>query len=339
MKKIFECPYCPGKAILNKKPIELHFRKEAFTVISHFYTCSSCNEEFTTTETDELSIIQLHNQFREKHNIPFPEEITALRKRYNLSSSKMSEILGFGANTFSNYESGEMPTVANGNLLRMAMHPDSFKTLLETSGHSALSKERFNKIIALNETIVNRGHPDAFPVLSLLQENPSSFTGYKLFDPERLKQIIIYYLQNCNRKFNDRIKLNKLLFYTDFMHYSQSGYSVSGISYRAIPYGPAPSKYDLIFSFLEQDDDFTLTQKNISNGNIVELYETNVEFHKSRFLETELETMKLILGLFGETSSWDIIEISHQETAWTELSQSRAIISYQKYAFDLKILS
>lgn len=336
MKKIIECPYCPNTAILYKKPIELHFRKEAFTVISHFYTCSSCSEEFTTTETDELSIIQLHNQYREKHNIPFPEEITALRKRYNLSSAKMSEILGFGANTFSNYESGEMPTVANGNLLRMAMHPDSFKTLLETSGHSALSKERFHKIIALNQALSSHGNEDVFPALFQLQENPTSFTGYKLFVPDRLKQLIIFYLKNCSKEFNDRIKLNKLLFYTDFLNYSKTGYSVTGISYRAIPYGPAPAKYYRIFSFLEQDDDFYLDQKKLAGGNIVELYETTAEFNSTLFTESEADTMKLIVEKFGTTSSWSIKELSHKENAWTELSESRSLIGFQQYAFNLK---
>ena len=144
MKKKIECPYCDGFANLKQEADELTYRKEVFKIIAHFYKCEKCKEEFTTTETDDISLTQVHNQYREKNNIPFPDEIAAIRRKYDLSASKMSEVLGLGANGYSNYENGEIPTPAYGNLISAAAQPPTFMNLLEkTKGH--FSDNAFNK--------------------------------------------------------------------------------------------------------------------------------------------------------------------------------------------------
>ena len=79
MKKVIECPYCDGNAILHKETKELNYRKEVFKILAHYYKCEKCAEEFTTTESDTISLMQAHNQYREKYSIPFPEEIAKLR--------------------------------------------------------------------------------------------------------------------------------------------------------------------------------------------------------------------------------------------------------------------
>ena len=61
-----ECPYCPGFASLQKQPIELLYRKENFHVVEYFYKCDTCCEEFTTTESDTLTMQQAHLQYLEK---------------------------------------------------------------------------------------------------------------------------------------------------------------------------------------------------------------------------------------------------------------------------------
>src|SRR3569833_2128964 len=112
MKTRVDCPYCDGTAELQKQPGEITYRKEIFKVVEHFYKCEKCGEEFTTTETDTITLTQAHNQYREKYNIPFPEEIVAIKEMYQLSATKMGEVLSLGANSYSNYEKGEMPSPA-----------------------------------------------------------------------------------------------------------------------------------------------------------------------------------------------------------------------------------
>ena len=89
-------------------------------------------ESFTTTELDVFNLNQVYNKYREKHNIPFPDQIMELRKKYKLSASVMSKILGFGINSYRNYENGEVPSISNANLITNVLKsPHHFKHLME----------------------------------------------------------------------------------------------------------------------------------------------------------------------------------------------------------------
>ncbi len=77
---------------------------------------------------------QVFNQYRDKFNIPFPDEIRRIRKKYGLSAKRMSEILGFGVNSYRNYEAGEMPSIANAKLIQMVDDPSYFLDMVELCG-------------------------------------------------------------------------------------------------------------------------------------------------------------------------------------------------------------
>src|SRR5260221_9174656 len=99
-------PFTNGEATLKQEKKELEFRKDKFTVNQFFFKCDDIGEEFTTDELDQTNVNQLYNQYREKYGVPFPDEIKEIREQYGLSATKMSEILGFGVNSYRQYEGG-----------------------------------------------------------------------------------------------------------------------------------------------------------------------------------------------------------------------------------------
>jgi putative zinc finger/helix-turn-helix YgiT family protein len=112
-------PISNKEMILTKERRALVFRKETFEIVFHYYKCEDSGEQFTTTSTDDVNMNQLYNQYRDKFNIPFPDEIQSIREKYELSASKMSAILGFGTNSYRQYEAGEMPSISNARLIQM----------------------------------------------------------------------------------------------------------------------------------------------------------------------------------------------------------------------------
>jgi len=119
--------------VLIKERCKLPFRKEEFEVVYHNYKCEDSGESFTTNEIDELNLNQVYNQYRVKYNLPFPIEIKQIREKYGLSASKMAEVLGFGVNSYRNYESGEVPSLSNARLIQLANDPKEFKKLVNYS--------------------------------------------------------------------------------------------------------------------------------------------------------------------------------------------------------------
>ena len=119
---------------LTKERRSMNFRKEMFEIIFHYYSCEISGEQFTTTELDEVNMNQVYNKYRDKFNITFPDEILRIREKYGLSAAKMSEILGLGVNSYRQYESGEMPSVANAKLIQMVDDPKKFIAMIELCG-------------------------------------------------------------------------------------------------------------------------------------------------------------------------------------------------------------
>ena len=126
-------PFTGGNVALQQENSELMFRKEKFQYVHLYYQCEDTKERFTTTEIDELNLSQVYNQYRVKYGIPFPDEIKRIRQMYELSASKMSEILGFGDNQYRLYENGDMPSEANGKILSSIKEPSIFKVFVENA--------------------------------------------------------------------------------------------------------------------------------------------------------------------------------------------------------------
>lgn len=331
-----ECPFCDGQARLQKKNRELRYRKEEFKVVEHFYKCEKCAEEYTTTETDTITILQAHNQYRERYAIPFPDEICALREKYELNATKMSEVLGLGVNGYSNYEKGEMPSLAIANLIRMAENPVVFKDMLKNAKHifnNGAYENALNKVEYLIEK-QTAGQP--FYARLNQFDVPNNLTGYRRPNKEKISNVLVAFISKCNQEFNDRLKMNKLLFYTDFLNYKLFGYSVTGLSYRAIDYGPVPTFYDNIYTYFENEGVIESKWIKDGNGAAKETFVAHAAFDEKLFTETEKLIMETLADVFKDTSSWDLVDISHKEIGWIELHPSREIISYQQYAFDLK---
>jgi hypothetical protein len=65
MKNNVECPYCDGTAVFKTATREIIFKTIPIKVESHFYQFELCREEFTTTETDTLTMNQMNKTYRE----------------------------------------------------------------------------------------------------------------------------------------------------------------------------------------------------------------------------------------------------------------------------------
>lgn len=61
MKKVIESPFTEGDATLIDKTKEIEFKGAKHVVTSSYYKCNITGKEFTSTEQDELWIIQLYN--------------------------------------------------------------------------------------------------------------------------------------------------------------------------------------------------------------------------------------------------------------------------------------
>ncbi|SEB04063.1 type II toxin-antitoxin system antitoxin SocA domain-containing protein [Pedobacter hartonius] len=334
MKDRIECPFGEGEAVLKKEPRSLSYRKYEFTVIAHYYKCEDCGEEFTTNEADHITLIQVHNQYRERNGIPFVEEIRDIREKYGLSASKMSEVLRLGENGYGNYEKGEIPTPAIGALIKTAERPENFLSLLKS--HNLIKNDKaIIKAISHVEHMIReeRDNPDHFNI-SVNFGIPNNFTGYSMLNRSKIKHLLIHYIHECKDEYNDKLKLIKLLFFTDFSHYRNFGHSVSGLSYQKKNFGPMPYCFDTILNYFEQQDIIYQDWEILVDGKAREIIRTHRNIKTNEvFNEEEKSTIDLVTGYYKNSPTEDLVKKSTELNLKSSNDTENDLIGFQENAF------
>ncbi|MFZ4526617.1 MAG: type II TA system antitoxin MqsA family protein [Chlorobium sp.] len=332
-------PVTGGEMILKLEKRVMLFRKKEYTVHYHFYLCTESGEQFTSSELDDMNLVQVHNQYRDEHNLPFPEEIQSIRHKYGLSAAKMAEVLGFGANTYRNYEQGEVPSESNARLIQLAQRPEEFKQIIHLSG--VLEGKPQKKLIEKIELLIERKKNAAQFTLEeylLGSKQPDEYTGYTTPNLAKLNAMVHFFAGELKPW---KTALNKLLFYADFLHYKMTGFSISGTRYRAIQFGPVPENYNSIYDWIEKNGDILVERKEFSNGGVGEIFmPAPSRTCKAGILAPdEMHSLIKTAERFSTVSTQQIIAISHQEPAWSEnVKAQNPMISYLKYGFELKAM-
>jgi transcriptional regulator with XRE-family HTH domain len=318
---------------LQKKSCTLEFRKEKFQIVYHNLINQNTGEEFTNEALDELNLAQVHNQYRSKYGIPFIDEIKAIKEQYGLSAAKISEILGLGPNIYKNYENGEMPSVTTGRLIQLAKDPQEFKKLIALSKNDLepIELAKINKKVEAQLQNWN-DFEEKLEEYLFGPKLPSLHNGYKIPALQKLGTMVKYFAQQL-QPFTT--KMNKLLFYADFLHYSRTGFSITGLTYIAITHGPVPQNYGSIYDRLFTTGIVALAEVDFNDFTGEKFTNTGNSPDMELFTPTELKAILDVEKQLGNLNTNQIITKSHNENAWQQNVDNFGRISYD-YGFELK---
>lgn len=326
------CPLCNGKMnlIINEKNY-IEFKKNKFEIFETYYRCLKCGEKIVEDKTGDKNLLQVYNQYREKHKIFFPEEITSLRERYGLTKTKMSFALGWGENTYANYEKGVIPSESHNSLMKLIEDPEQFLKLVELRNDlfSDVEREELKKRIEKSSSVKK----DIKWFDLLWPKKIGSDTGYTKPNLEKFTNMIIYFAE---KEKPYKTKLNKLLFYSDFTYFKNYFKSISGARYRAIKYGPVPSDYDAVYNWLSKNKIIDIKETEEECG-VTEKINPLIEFHRDLFTANELDMIEQIYNKFKDFTPSKLRDYSHKEEAWKENKATNKIIDYQKYAVKIRL--
>lgn len=320
-----------GKEMTVRKEIrEMTFRKEKFNIHFHTWKCEETGEEFEDAVFEKLNYDQVVNQYREKYNIPYPDEIKAIREKYDLSALRMSQILGFGDNTYRQYEAGDVPSEANARLIQSASDPEQFIKLIKYAHLDTAFSDTIEKI---SKKLLQKDNQQSKIVNYLFEDTlRGRFTGFTRAHFEKFTEMVLFF---CSIQPVWKTKLNKLLFYSDFGLFKYHGHSISGSDYYAINMGPVPDNFNSIFEFLVKENILAVDYCTFPDGGIGEKYTALRKPNPTLFSDKEKEMLSRVNQKFDTTKTQEIIRLSHQEKAWIENSANTSQPIDYFYAFDL----
>ena len=335
--KVMKSPITGKEMIVTLEKDILIFRKEKFEYLHKSYYCKDSNEHFTTKELDEFNLNQVYNQYRDKHNVPFPDEIIEFRNSYSFSYTDISKILGFGTNSYRNYEKGEVPSLANAALIKTVMNSfGALKSLIKSNNEiTDKQREKFVKNIEKIQATYKENRRETAVIEMFFDYNflPDNFSGYKKPNFSKLSEMIVFFSENIAPTVT---KMNKLLFYADFLCYKLTGNSISGTRYLAHNYGPVPSRFRSIFDHLTHHNSIKLYPIEYESY-VGEAFTKSPHrsFNKDVFKQIELEVLEEVSQKFKLHSTKEIMNLSHEESAWIENEKTKSLIDY-RYSFKLK---
>lgn len=142
-------------------------------------------------------------------------------------------------------------------------------------------------------------------------------------DREKLINAIVYFLRETEHCHT--LKLFKLLNFADFEHFRQTGRTITGLQYRALPKGPVPTS---LFEEIKRGGDADLksainlfeVKDDITDALLRRDLKPRGQFDKQWFTKREIKIIERVAEFFKEMGAEDMSEFSHQnKKPWSEI--------------------
>jgi antitoxin SocA-like protein len=149
----------------------------------------------------------------------------------------------------------------------------------------------------------------------------------------RAKELILYIAHKCadDPKFS-KIKLFKILFYSDFESFGRYRQPITGMPYRKAPLGPAPALFDRLESEMLRDRQITILTRRVydySSQRLFPLTEPTFEFLSAR----DIAVVEGWIQYFWGWTAKRVSQYSHGK-AWSVAGNSELIPYESVYLSD-----
>lgn len=325
-----DCPIC------NKvHPVEVRKRLtqglvkgEVVEYDEVYYLCPLCDEEdneFVPAGIMDNNLLKARDSYRKNKGLLTSGEIAKIRDFYGLSQSDFSAILGWGEVTVTRYESKSIQDETYDNIMKMTYENPMFALESLDKHKDRFTADKYWKIrknIADKVEQVGRQYLKIQEIKSLYinYQKESEYNGYKKLDIDKLASVVGYYSNFINDLY--KVKLMKLLWYTDALFYKRYKKSMTGLVYKHMPLGALPVAYDEIL-FLKT---VNIVEEMIYNDIAYKIV-PNKDVNISDFTLEELNVLETVACFFKDFTSKEIIDYMHKEKAYLE-TEPYQIIPY-----------
>lgn len=136
--------------------------------------------------------------------------------------------------------------------------------------------------------------------------------GEIIYDEEKLRELVLYIARQCaSHPLFGYTKLNKLLFFSDFIAYEQLGQPITGAEYMALEFGPGPRRLVPIREDMLIDGDITIEHSG-AQRRIVAQRSPDLE----HFSPAECKLVDKVIKALEHQDADRVSELSHMFLGW-----------------------
>lgn len=316
------CPTCDSDvtATITERPETLSVRRCPTEYISHVAVCPFCGSDIGDMAVDSRNLEAAYDAYRLANHVMSPDQIHSLRETYRMSLREFSRFLGFGEQTIAKYEKGTLPDKSHSDTLALAETSDGARFLLGRNAGS-LSDDSIRKV----EDFIQRKQVERDPFFDFsdymneaLNAPPSRENGYRRRDDSRVSALVCAISARCTNLF--KTKLQKAMFFCDFLACERFGQSLTGLRYAHADYGPIMDGCDYLLGGLEYQG--VIKKEEKGDGEII----VPLRDCDGAFAPEEIELIDEIADFVNSFRyAKDISNYSHTLDAWKNTSSGRII--------------
>ena len=148
------------------------------------------------------------------------------------------------------------------------------------------------------------------------------------FNEQKFKELILHVADKCEDDQDyGAIKLNKILFYSDFLAYAELGIPITGAEYIALEHGAAPKLLAPIRADMQKNQEIALRQRDRfgkTQVRVIPLRKADL----SHFSSAEIALVDNVIDAFCGANAKDLSEYNHLERGW-QIAEFKETIPYQ----------
>ena len=148
------------------------------------------------------------------------------------------------------------------------------------------------------------------------------------YSEDKLRELVLYIAGKSVEDPNyGATKLNKLLFFSDFLAYGLLGKAITGASYQRLPRGPAPRELTNLVKEMETSNEAFLYERPYFGYRQKRLL-PNRPSHLEVFVASEIALVDQVIEILSGKNAAEVSELSHLQLGW-KLAEDREDIPYE----------
>jgi putative zinc finger/helix-turn-helix YgiT family protein len=294
--------------------------------------CDRTKEYLTYEDSLDTNDLAFKDAYRKEVGLLTSQEIVEIRDMYDVSQKDFSKILGWGSSTITRYENHQVQDgVHDDVLMKVASDPKWFMELLNRAKRE-LTDKAYRKYLSKAKEHYrqnqNKYLKESIEADYTKYEGKSNLTGNAGLNIDKAVEVINYLAQNVPDLY--KVKLMKMLWYCDCLHYKREKKSITGLVYKALPLGAVPERYEVLvllegIEYCEVQYDEYIGYK----------FKAPLDFKVETLSNAEIRVIDEVIERFKNYNTKQIIDKMHEEEAYRNTPEYQPI-SYE-YAKSLSI--
>jgi putative zinc finger/helix-turn-helix YgiT family protein len=329
IKKVnYECPFCDQNHLIEikKRITKSLVKNEPVEYEQVFYYCNVEDEEFVPAKIMDENLLKARDAYRVQKGLLTSEQIKEIRQSYCLTQKEFSNLLGWGDVTIQRYEKKLIQDETYDHNIRMVGSNPAFALeLLIKHKENNIEETKYEEVKRLIKHKIKENANAQLKQQEISNcylefEEKSDFNGFRELDLEKTSNVMGYFAKFINPLY--KVKLMKLLWYSDTLHYNKFGLSMTGLVYQHLPMGAVPVAHNELLSL----PSIKVTEELFDDFNVGYRIYSNQEINLSAFSLEELSILEKVATFFRDKTTPEVVSYMHREKAYTETANNQIIL-------------